>query len=93
MSLKLPSRLLRGLDKEQKENFKALYQQSAFVLRRVAQVVQEDYAQALKHSENVDRFDLPNWSEYQADNVGFRRSCNKVLALLPDPNIIYEEDE
>ncbi len=81
---KIPARLLKGMSEEEKEDFEKSYWASSHVTDKITEVVESMLKESYQSSEKLDNYEKKTaWSEYQADQIGFRRGIKKVLQLLP----------
>ena len=72
----------QGLDKSEKADIKAYFEQGLLLRRRLSQLVDAKINTTLKGDVLASSYDNPNWALKQADSVGYRRALSEVLSLL-----------
>jgi hypothetical protein len=53
-----------------------------YILDLLGEVIEEDLDIAVKSSEKEDRYDKACWTQWLADNVGYRRALRKIKQLI-----------
>lgn len=83
-SKKLPSGILKVIPKEEQEQQTQLYVNSTAFAELLSTVIKDMIASTdAKSIANERYFDTPNWAEFQADSIGYKRALTEVLRLLP----------
>jgi len=73
---------LTGLSKEQKEKFEKEFKNSRPVLERLIAICNDKYKAADHSAIMKDKYEMPSWSEYQADTNGTKRTLLMIIKLL-----------
>lgn len=69
-------------DAEAKAQFKESLKANKDLFRALKRMLEEDYDRLLQESESSDNYTLPAWGERQADLIGARRQCRKIIKLI-----------
>jgi len=80
--LKLAESLVRNKTPEQRTKIEESFKAAPSFLRALADRLEAKLEEKIKDSESSKHYLSPNWSEYQADNRGYRRSLREVLNLI-----------
>jgi hypothetical protein len=72
----------KGLKAEEKSDVKVAFERGAFLRERLSFVIQDKMDAADRVSLAKEGYDCANWAYKQADNVGYRRAMQEILALL-----------
>jgi hypothetical protein len=56
------------------------------VYRELLKYFQEQTELSRRKTLDESAFSNPNWSEYQAFQLGFQKAFNKISALIPNPD-------
>jgi len=52
------------------------------VLEAIVKVLDEDLEESYKRSDSLESYELPAWKEFQADQIGTRRTLNKIKSII-----------
>lgn len=69
-------------DEEQKEEFQKRLLQNVDLFRRLAEIVNDKVRGNSRSRIEKKSYEVPAWSEYQADSNGFERGMTEILELL-----------
>jgi len=67
---------------QEKQEIKDYLAAASFLLDRMRKILEEELAISIKESSDKKKYELPSWSEYQADSLGEQRTLRKVLSLI-----------
>jgi hypothetical protein len=71
-------------DKQEKEEIVQLLHGSTKILGILARLLEEQIEAAEKQSLSWKRYFMPRWSEYQADQVGYKRALRYVQTIIKE---------
>lgn len=77
------SRLVEGDDKEAYEQYWKDGSTKA-IRKLLIEELSARIEQAIVSSEKKDKYDLVNWTQFQADNLGYRRALRELKNILDD---------
>jgi len=70
----------------EKEEFYNEYNHARGVLLKLREILKEKQESSYSHQLKANNYELPAWSENQADAIGYQRALNEVIKnLLPYP--------
>ena len=78
----LSSYWLKGVNEKDKEELKQSILLASIPLNRLKEIIKEFLEVSTKESRKADKYELPAWSEYQADKIGEQRAYEKIIKLL-----------
>lgn len=78
----LPTYWLKGVNPKDKEELKTAILLAGIPLNRLKEILEEFLEVSRKEASKADKYELPAWSEYQADKIGEQRALTKVIKLL-----------
>jgi len=81
-NLRLSDSLTRGLTPHERSRVEESFKAAPTLLRAVADRLEKMLDTKLKEAESPASYLNFNWSEYQADNRGYRRAIRDVLNLF-----------
>lgn len=81
-NLKLSESITRGLTPHERSRVEESFKAAPTLLRAVADRLEKMLNSKLKDAESITSYLNFNWSEYQADNRGYRRAIRDVLNLF-----------
>jgi len=73
-----------NLPKEEVETFEKKLKGSKEVLRRLLQLVEEEYRVSDKEMHKRENFFMPAWAEKQAYELGYQKFAQKMINLLKE---------
>jgi glutamate/tyrosine decarboxylase-like PLP-dependent enzyme len=68
--------------KEEKEEFEKEVRSARKVLKRLQDILQEDYDISDKEMHKRENFFMPAWAEKQAFELGYQKAHKKTINLL-----------
>lgn len=82
--LQIPSSFNKHIPKGDGDRYVEYYhcEASKEIRKLLCKVAKDKIETAIISSERKNRYDLPCWAEYQADEVGYRRALREFIALL-----------
>jgi hypothetical protein len=78
----LKSKWTAGLKEEEKEELTSLIKGSARVLERLNYLIDQKLQTNYKQMIQSDSYATSNWSEYQADRIGYIRAMEEIKGYL-----------
>lgn len=73
---------IKGLNKQDKEEMKLLFQSNARFREIASAIMQEKIASARKANVVESAYDNPNWALKQADAIGYERAMQEIISLF-----------
>ena len=73
---------LRGVNEQDKAHLKESILAAALPLNRLKDILHELLEVSRKTSTKDSNYELPSWSNYQADKLGEQRTLLKIIKLL-----------
>ena len=55
-----------------------------YILSLLSEAIEKDLDIAIQSSEKESRYDKPCWSEWLADNTGYRRALRQIKSMIKD---------
>ena len=80
----IKTRLLVGLDKDEKEEMRGMYLHSLRLRKRIASILEGKRQSHFKAQTNRDNYETANWAYAQADAMGYCRALQEVISLITD---------
>lgn len=74
--------LISGLTEEQAEEISRDFVASAFLRKRLSDILTQKISSKRSESTSKASYDSPSWAYYQADAIGYERALNEVISLL-----------
>ncbi len=67
---------------EAPEEFEAKLKEQKPLFQRLYAILNEKTSANYKQNIRADKYEIPNWSERQADSIGYARALEEVKQLL-----------
>lgn len=80
--LKLSDALTRGMTPHERVKVEDSFKASPAFLRALADRLEKNLEAKIKDAESIQQYLNFSWSEYQADNRGYRRAIRDILNLF-----------
>lgn len=74
----------KGLDKELARDVKENFLHSSVIRKRLGVLIRNKMEENLKNQLLKGSYDTPNWSQLQADAVGYNRALQEILKLIEE---------
>jgi len=88
--LALNDKLVAGLNEDKANNVRESFTASRSFLTSLADELEKKIENKIKESESSSNYEKNSWSQYQADNFGYRRALRDVLNLFVDNTQEYK---
>lgn len=74
--------IIAGLTKEQAEEISRDFVASAFLRKRLSDILDQKISSKRSECTSKASYDSPAWAYYQADALGYERALKEVISLL-----------
>ena len=79
--MKVSKLLTKGMTDQETQEFTRLMVQNETILERIRLTIQEK-SEEVRRDQIKPSYDLPAWSERQADLLGYLRALDEIFTLL-----------
>lgn len=86
-------RFVRGMNKEDKEEFIKAYKAASWLLLKIKNCMEEDINKLVLASESDEQINATNYNEKQRLNIAERRAIRKLIKYLPEGGLPREDNE